>query len=51
MLISEIGFQAHYEDFGRGVIDTKHVVYFPQRNRSISFPGDQGAGIPEMEIE
>ena len=28
VLISEIGFQAHYEDFGRGVIDTKHVVYF-----------------------
>ncbi len=28
VLISEIGFQAHYEDFGRGVIDTKHVLYF-----------------------
>ena len=28
VLISEIGFQAHYDDFGRGIIDTKHVVYF-----------------------
>ncbi|MDE2843701.1 MAG: ABC transporter permease subunit, partial [Chloroflexota bacterium] len=28
VLIGEIGFQSHYEDFGRGVIDTKHVVYF-----------------------
>jgi ABC-2 type transport system permease protein len=28
VLINEIGLQSHFEDFGRGVIDTKHVVYF-----------------------
>ncbi len=28
LLISEIGLQSHFEDFGRGVIDTKHIVYF-----------------------
>ena len=28
VLINEIGLQSHFEDFGRGVIDTKHIVYF-----------------------
>ncbi|MYC31454.1 MAG: ABC transporter permease subunit [Chloroflexi bacterium] len=28
VLVNEIGSYAHYEDFSRGVIDTKHVVYF-----------------------
>ena len=28
ILINEIGLQAHFEDFARGVIDTKHIVYF-----------------------
>ena len=28
VLINEIGLRSHYEDFGRGVIDTKHVIYF-----------------------
>ena len=27
-LIAEIGVWSHYEDFGRGVIDTKHIIYF-----------------------
>ncbi len=28
VLINEIGLQSHFEDFGRGVIDTKHIIYF-----------------------
>ena len=28
VLINEIGLRSHYEDFSRGVVDTKHVVYF-----------------------
>ena len=28
VLINEIGLRSHYEDFGRGVIDTKHITYF-----------------------
>ena len=27
-LITEIGLNSHFEDFGRGIIDTKHIVYF-----------------------
>ena len=27
-LIDEIGLNSHFEDFGRGIIDTKHIVYF-----------------------
>ena len=27
-LINEIGLNSHFEDFGRGIIDTKHIVYF-----------------------
>lgn len=27
-LIDEIGIMTHFTDFGRGVIDTKHIVYF-----------------------
>lgn len=27
-LLSEIGFEPHFRDFERGVIDTKHIVYF-----------------------
>ncbi len=28
LLVTEIGLQSHFEDFARGVIDTKHIVYF-----------------------
>ncbi len=28
VLINEIGLRSHYEDFSRGVVDTKHVIYF-----------------------
>ena len=28
VLINEIGLQSHFEDFSRGVIDSKHIVYF-----------------------
>ncbi len=27
-IIDEIGLNSHFEDFGRGIIDTKHIVYF-----------------------
>ena len=27
-LLSEIGMRSHFNDFARGIIDTKHVVYF-----------------------
>jgi ABC-2 type transport system permease protein len=27
-LIEEIGLNNHFEDFAKGVIDTKHIVYF-----------------------
>ena len=27
-LISEIGIRSHFSDFDRGVIDTKHIIYF-----------------------
>ena len=27
-LINEIGLNSHFEDFAKGVIDTKHIVYF-----------------------
>ena len=28
LLIQEVGFTPHFEDFARGVIDTKHIIYF-----------------------
>ena len=27
-ILSEIGLKSHFDDFDRGVIDTKHIVYF-----------------------
>ena len=27
-LLSELGMRSHFNDFDRGVLDTKHVVYF-----------------------
>ena len=27
-IVQEIGMKSHFDDFDRGVIDTKHVVYY-----------------------
>ena len=27
-IIGEVGIKSHFDDFERGVIDTKHVIYF-----------------------
>ena len=27
-IVNEIGLKSHFDDFDRGVIDTKHVVYY-----------------------
>ena len=51
IIISEVGLKAHFDDFERGVIDTKHIVYFLSVTAVFLFLAIRALGIPEMEIE
>ena len=48
-VLSYLSIIEHFDDFGKGIIDTKHIVYLPEFHRLRSVPRDQVGGHRSLE--